>query len=41
MMSKNYNVKVRDDEAEEIKTDWREANRKTVQLLVHLEEAAT
>jgi DNA polymerase len=40
MMSKNYNVKVRDDEAEEIKTNWREANRKTVSYWYALERAA-
>ena len=39
-MAKNYNVKVRDDEAEEIKTNWREANKKTVQYWYDLERAA-
>ena len=39
-MAKNYNVKVRDDEADEIKTNWREANRKTVNYWYALERAA-
>jgi DNA polymerase bacteriophage-type len=39
-MAKNYNVKVRDDEAEEIKTNWRDANKKTVNYWYALERAA-
>jgi DNA polymerase len=39
-MARNYNVSVRDDEADEIKKNWREANRKTVQYWYDLERAA-
>lgn len=39
-MARNYNVNVRDDEADEIKKNWREANRKTVQYWYDLERAA-
>ena len=39
-MSRNYNVKVRDDEADEIKTNWRDANKKTVSYWYALERGA-
>ena len=39
-MAKNYNVKVTDEEADEIKKNWREANKKTVQYWYALERAA-
>lgn len=38
-MARNYNVKVRDGEADSIKTAWREANRKTVSYWYDLERA--
>jgi DNA polymerase len=39
-MAKNYNVKVPDAEADEIKTNWRQANQKTVKYWYALERAA-
>ena len=39
-MAKNYNVKVPDAEADEIKTNWRQANKKTVSYWYALERAA-
>jgi DNA polymerase len=39
-MAKNYNVKVPDAEADEIKTNWRQANQKTVKYWYSLERAA-
>ena len=38
-MAKNYNVKISDNEAEEIKKAWRAANQKIVQYWYDLEEA--
>lgn len=39
-MAKNYNVKIPDSEAEEIKINWRAANKKRVQYWYSLEETA-
>jgi DNA polymerase bacteriophage-type len=39
-MAKNYNVKIPDFEAEEIKVNWRAANKKRVQYWYDLERAA-
>jgi len=39
-MARGYGVKISDDEAEEIKLKWREANKKTVRFWYDLERAA-